>query len=43
MKPGPDKLRAAMLWDLAVSAVSADSMRTIVEMLDKYVTDATTA
>lgn len=43
MKPGPGKLRAAMLWNLASSAVSPDSMRTIVQLLDEYVADAIAA
>ena len=36
MKDGPEKLQCAMLWNLAVSQTSVDSMRAIIKSMDDY-------
>lgn len=36
MKDGPDKLKCAMLWNLAMSQTSVDSMRAIIASMDDY-------
>lgn len=36
MKDGYDKLKCAMLWNLAMSQTSVESMRAIIESMDDY-------
>ena len=37
MKDGPEKLRLAMLWNIAIDQTSLKGMRAIVKMLDDYI------
>jgi hypothetical protein len=43
MEHGPDKLRAAMLWNFAVSQLSPSEVRTIIQSLDDYIRDSTSS
>jgi|GEM_PF-4725253 len=43
MEHGPDKLRAAMLWKFAVSQLSPNEVRHVIELLDEYIKNATSS
>jgi hypothetical protein len=41
MKPGPDKLRAAMVWNFFVTQMSPRDVARIAESIDEYINSAT--